>query len=270
LSGLFVAAADGSDVTRITTKPVKNPSWYRFSPDGRQVSFTDDLHNLWVANADGSGARTLNVGMSIKEPTWLPPDGAEIFFAKIVPDGVPGGLYAVNVQTGTIREIVSPSQGVGADAISASPDGKLISYSQSDLTVTDRNPYQVHVIRSDGSGGDITLPRPSGAVFQDAAVWSNDGTHLAVIRGYQPHNEDVRVAILPADGTGIGVETRTAVTGCCDNIMEWAPDDSAVMLMPEDLNGASTAVTLVDAKTGKATVTSWGDSSFSSWQRRAP
>jgi Tol biopolymer transport system component len=270
LSGLFVAAADGSDVTRITTKPVINPSWYRFSPDGRQVSFTDDLHNLWVANADGSGARTLNVGMSIKEPTWLPPDGAEIFFAKIVPDGVPGGLYAVNVQTGTIREIVSPSQGVGADAISASPDGKLISYSQSDLTVTDRNPYQVHVIRSDGSGGDITLPRPSGAVFQDAAVWSNDGTHLAVIRGYQPHNEDVRVAILPADGTGIGVETRTAVTGCCDNIMEWAPDDSAVMLMPEDLNGASTAVTLVDAKTGKATVTSWGDSSFSSWQRRAP
>jgi hypothetical protein len=42
------------------------------------------------------------------------------------------------------------------------------------------------------------------------------------------------------------------------------------MLMPEDLSGAPTAVTLVDALTGKATVTSWGDSSYSSWQRRAP
>ena len=126
------------------------------------------------------------------------------------------------------------------------------------------------MIRSDGTGAGITLPMPSGAVFQDRPAWSNDGARLGVIRGYGPHNEDVRVAILPADGSGTGVETAQAVTGCCDNLMEWAPDDSAILLMPANGEGSMTAHMLVDATTGKATVTSWGATSLSSWQRRAP
>ena len=273
MSRLFVAASDGSSVTAITPDPLSSLTWYHFSPDGRQVAFSAAVgvtQTLMVANTDGSGVRTLPLAMPIKEPDWLPPDGREILVASVPADSSGAGLYAVDVQTGKSRVVLAPRRGFGADAVGVSPDGRLIAYSQSDFAVTDRNPFEVHVIRSDGTGGDIALPMPSGAVFQDASTWSNDGTHLAVIRGYAPYNQDVRVAILPVDGSGTGVETANAVTGCCDNLMEWAPDDSAVMLMPEDGSGAPTAVTLVDPSTGKATVTSWGDTSFSSWQRRAP
>ena len=270
MSRLAVASSAGGAVTVITPVSLRAPGWFRFSPDGRQVSFVDGSNALMVANVDGSGVRTFDLGMAVKEPTWLPPDGREILVASVPPDSSGAGLYAVNVQTGKSRVVLAPKRALGADALAVSPDGRLIAYSQQDFAVTDGNPFEVHVIRSDGTGGDVALPKPSGAVFQDASTWSNDGTHLAVIRGYSPHNEDVRVAVMPADGSGTGVETASAVTGCCDNLMEWAPDDSAVMLMPEDLNGARTALTLVDASTAKATVTSWGDSSLSSWQRRAP
>jgi Tol biopolymer transport system component len=271
-SRLLVASSDGTGVLAITPTSLKAPGWFRFSPDGRQVSFlamVKDSPVLMVANTDGSGVRTLDVGMAVKEPTWLPPDGREILVASVPADSSGAGLYAVDVQTGKSRVVLAPRPGFGADALAVSPDGKLIAYSQSDFAVTDRNPFDVHMLRTDGTGGDIALPKPAGAVFQDASTWSNDGTHLAVIRGYSPYNQDVRVAILPADGSGTGVETAKAVTGCCDNLMEWAPDDSAVMLMPEDISGASSALTLVDPATGRATVTSWGDTSFSSWQRLA-
>ena len=104
------------------------------------VALVDDNQTLMVANADGSGVRTLDVGMRVGEPSWLPPDGREIVFASLPPEGVSGGLYAVNVQTGKTRAILAPSPGVGADAVTPSPDGRLIAYSQSDATVTGRNP----------------------------------------------------------------------------------------------------------------------------------
>jgi Tol biopolymer transport system component len=273
MSRLFVSASDGSAVTAITPDPLSHPGWYRFSPDGRQVAFValvDGNQTLMVANADGSGVRTLPVGMSVSEPTWLPPNGTEILFSSISQGREPNGLYAVNVKTGKTRTILDPAYGAGADAAAASPDGRRIAYSRSVSTLANQNTYQIHVIPSDGTGADVTLPMPKGAVFQDRPVWSNDGTRLAVIRGYGPHNEDVRVAILPADGSGTGIESQHAITGCCDNQMEWAPDDSAILLMPEDRNGAPTELNLVDALTGKATAAAWGDTSLSSWQRRVP
>jgi hypothetical protein len=109
-----------------------------------------------------------------------------------------------------------------------------------------------------------------GATFQDLPVWSNDGTRLAVIRGYASHNEDVRVAIVPADGSGVGIETRAKLTGCCDNAMEWAPSDSAVLLLPEDLDGTFVSQILVDPTTGTTTTASWGATSLPTWERRAP
>src|SRR5262249_36249859 len=129
--------------------------------------------------------------------------------------------------------------------------------------------YRVHVVNRDGSPA-ATLPLPPTATFDDRPMFSNDGTRLAIVRGYAEHNEDMTVAIVPADGSGLGVETKHQITGCCDTIMDWSPDDSSILVLPEDLNSNMLPSLLVDPTSGASTTASWGGTSLPAWQRKAP
>jgi len=285
---LMVAAADGSGMRPIS-RPLPGLGAYdipdsrnvltAFSPDGGEVAFTlgdTNTKTLWVADVRQGVARQLRVGLNIDpytQPVWIPPAGDEILFQAQVGSGTTedyfGGLYAVDVHSGKVRTIIDPTPGFGVGAAVVSPDGTRIAYSRMNTGITDRNSYQVHVLNSDGTG-DVTLPMPASAVFQDAPVWSNDGTRLVVTRGYAAHNQDTRLAIVPADGSNTGVETKPAITGCCDTRMDWSPDDSSILVLPEDLNGNMTAPLLVDPTTGASRVASWGGTSLPAWQRLAP
>jgi hypothetical protein len=129
--------------------------------------------------------------------------------------------------------------------------------------------YRVHIIGIGGSG-DLVLPLPKAAVFQDAPAWSNDGTHLAITRGYAQHNEDMAVAVVPADGSGVGVESRHGLTGCCDTILQWSPDDTSILVMPEGVSeGVPTQLLLLDPSTGTYAPAPWTATSPPSWQRVA-
>lgn len=62
LGDLYTLASRGGRATRITDGPAFD-AMPRFSPDGRQIAFISDrsgASNLWIANADGSGARQLS------------------------------------------------------------------------------------------------------------------------------------------------------------------------------------------------------------------
>ena len=124
----------------------------------------------------------------------------------------------------------------------------------------------MHVIGLDGAD-DVTLPMPPGAVFQDAPAWSNDGTHLAITRGYAQHNEDMALAVVPADGSGVGVESAHGLTGCCDTILQWSPDDASILVMPEDLYGQATQHLLLDPSTLAHVPAPWTASKPPAWQR---
>ena len=267
---IMVAAADGSGPHAVT-RALPNIGMYSFSPDGRQIVFTSGdgtSSALWIADVQQGLARQLDVHMDVAGPSWLPPDGAEIVFAGSVGDQ-PSGLYAVDPASGKVRTIVEPKGSVGAEVPDVSPDGSRVAYSAIDHAVQDRNSYQVHVVDIDGTN-DHVLPIPSGATFQDRPTWSNDGTRLVIVRGFATRNQAVALAIVPADGSGVGVETTHDITGCCDNAMEWAPDDSSILFLPEDQSGNATTQLLIDPSTGKATPAAWGATSLPAWQRRAP
>jgi len=100
-------------------------------------------------------------------------------------------------------------------------------------------------------------------------VWSNDGKRLAVTRGYGPHNEAMAVAIVPADGTGGGVETTHGISGCCSNFLHWSPDDSSILFEPDPNNGSSGEDLLIDPSTGATTPAPGGAVSLPAWQRLA-
>ena len=126
--------------------------------------------------------------------------------------------------------------------------------------------YRVHVVDLDGSN-NITLPLPAKAVFQDAPAWSNDGTRLTITRGYAQHNEDMAVAVVPADGSGTGKESLHGLTGCCDTLLQWSPDDTSILVMPEDLNGEAKQLLLLDPSTATFAPAPWTEKAPPTWQR---
>src|SRR5262249_54094721 len=186
--------------------PDSRNSLAAFSPDGGEVAFTlgdTNSKTLWVADVRQGVARQLQVDLNIDpytQPVWLPPAGNEFLFQAQVgtrtTQAFCGGLYAIDVHSGKVRAIVEPTPGFGVSESVVSPDGTRIAYSRMNTQVTGRNSYEVHIVNSDGSG-DVTLSMPAGAVFQDHPVWSNDGTRLAIVRGYAPRNQDTRLAIVP-------------------------------------------------------------------------
>ena len=267
---LFVARTDGSGLVALTPQPLPQLSSYAFSPDGREVAFISGPGadtQLWIAKADGSDLRRIDVGMSVRESAFRPPNGAEIVFAGNSATGG-SGIYAVDVATGTLKTVVQPTAGVGLGWLRVAPDGSRVAYSAS-TTDPARNTYRVQVSAIDGTG-TVTLPMPSGATFQDAAAWSNDSTRIAVARGYAARNEDMALAVLPADGSGVGIETARGLTGCCDTVLSWAPDDTSILMSPEDLNGQIQPQLLLDPVTGVSHTTPWVATGDPAWQRLAP
>ena len=268
---LFVARADGSDLVAITAAPQSQLASYAFSPDGSEVAFTSGPapdSALWIAKADGSSARRIDVGMSVRGPSYRPSNGAEIIFAGGSTTGGGNGVYAVDVATGTVRTVVKPASGVGLDWVRVAPDGSRVAFSAS-TDDPSRATYSVHVSAIDGSEA-VTLPMPTGATFQDAPAWSNDGTRIVVVRGYATRNQDIALAVLPADGSGVGIETSRGLTGCCDTVYAWAPDDKSVLMSPEDLAGMTKPQLLLDPVTGASRPAPWAATGDPAWQRVAP
>jgi hypothetical protein len=278
---LIVARSDGSGLVVVTPEPVTGLDYpwtaavpsYTFSPDGTEIalwSTADAGGKLWIAQSDGSGMRQVNLPITVVEAAYRPPNGAELIVAGSTNGGT-NGIYAIDAKTGTPRTIVAPAAGVfagfGGGFGRFSPDGSRLAYVSGAVPDDGPSSYRVHVIGLDGAD-EVTLPMPAGATFQDSPAWSNDGTRMAVTRGYAQHNEDMALAVLPADGSGLGVESDHGLTGCCDTILQWSPDDTSILVMPETLNNAVTKQhLLLDPSTLAHVRAPWTASNPPAWQR---
>ena len=278
---LYVAQADGSDLTLVTPEPVAlTPSilgepWspYDFSPDGRSVliaTTVDGTPTIAIAASDGSGIRYLDVGVSAYEPSFRPPDGSEILF---VGRSVLGNhdIMAVDPATGALRTIVEAARTYDLAGATWSPDGTSISYWMwgGPAADTDLNPRN-HIIAADGTR-DRILPEPPDAVWNALAAWSNDGTRLVIDRGYSGSTDDVRLVVIPVDGSSTGIELRyDGLMGseCCPK-WQWAPDDSYILVTPTDAFGAAVQQVVIDPTTGRASEAPWASTSDPSVQRLA-
>jgi TolB protein len=222
---LFMMAADGSGVRRLTRTPANEmlPAW---SPDGTELaflSFQDDLESLdadaspaeiKVMRADGSGVRTLTT----PEPgtgaiTWSP-DGERAAFAA-------QGKIDVIRTDGTQRHELTDAPGE-ENWPSWSPDGQVILVASSSPGAE-----QLSTLRVDGS--DPTPLRQPGS----EGAWSPDGQRIAFAsdRDGEPDARDPvdwneEIYVTTADGSRVSRITR--IPGNDHWPPTWSPDGTHI------------------------------------------
>ena len=277
-SELYIVRPDGTNLTRVTPEPLalapggSGRAWerYKFSPDGQSVliaTMDQGLPAIAIARSDGGGIRRLDVGMPATEPTYRPPDGAEVLF---IGRGSDLGIFAVNLSTNEIRQIVKTPIGFDLAGANWSPDGSKITYWTWNVNV-DGLTAKSHIVNADGTD-DRELPAPPGAIWNSHATWSNDGKSLFIARGYTPGEDDVRGVVIPADGSSVGVEVAPAgsvETDCCAAWV-WAPDDSKLLGRAAPALGGPLPPTIVDLAARTTRLAPWSTTSDPTWERLAP
>ena len=280
-SQIYRVDADGGGLLLLTPAPITlTPSsggepfeQYQFSPDGRTLvinALDGAKPRISIAQADGSGLRTLDLAMAAYEPSFRPSDATEILFVGRDASRN-SGIFAVDLVSGVVRTIVAAADFYDLAGAEWSPDGSSIAYSTWGGAVdTGAINARTHVIAADGTG-DRVLPDPPGAVWNAGPTWSNDGTTLLIVRGYAPGYEDVRAVVIPSDGrsTGIEIPYDGVINGECCAAFEWAPDDSKILATPSDIDGAPLQQVIIDPRTGASQTAPWTTTSDPAWQRTA-
>ena len=222
---------DDTVTVRVTVLPaaktfteLRNPVW---SPDGRTIAYVRwsqpirrspypniaTRGQVWVANADGSHARSVTPQMPIpRSLSWAPDNNSVLFTSGAVGDLLPT-LWTVNVRTGTSLDL-----GRGRYNPGWSPDGTRIAY------VTEgSHGGEFDTIPSTG-GTPTYVAFDGGTPGGDARplVWSPDSHYLLL-----------GTRLLAADGAGATLET---------DVVAWSRDGTV------KLTGENTIVEVISGR----------------------
>ena len=149
---------------------VSGPSW---SPDGTRIAFTNNtpdlINDIWVVNADGSGAVNLTPdplpGVFFdRMPAWSP-DGRRIAFSSNRSGTT--RIWTMNAD-GSNPTLLPTTDSTAQLEPLWSPDGTHLAW----LSVAPRNALSISVARADGSG-HVQFPQAATAVRLTA--WLPDG-----------------------------------------------------------------------------------------------
>ena len=275
---LMVANADGSNVTQVTTVPVIDPTGLVWSPDGSQLVLASTVKRyptISLVAADGSGTRSLDLGVPADQADWHP-DGKSLLVRAGTPNGT--SLFSVSLPDGVLSAPI-----VTSDVTSAyyagdrgvndflwptySPDGSRIAYTNGQSPVDGHQGVfggpdtRNHIVAADGSG-DRVVEYSADSDYEDDASWSPDGTRLSMVtRSGDVHHLVIASSDGSADMVASSPQTDRAAlwTG-------WAPDGKSILMIRDSDGVRAQLAMLVDARTGETTPAPWLGGTHFDWQ----
>ncbi len=153
---IFVANADGSNITKLTdTKFFLNtsPTW---SPDGKRLAFVSNRAGnpqIYVMGADGAGQKRLTFqGNYNTTPSWSPRGDLVAFTARDERNAF--DLFTVNVDNAKVTRLTQDAAGNEEPVFS--PNGRLILF-----TSSRGGSRGLHVMTFDGNN-QMALPMEKG------------------------------------------------------------------------------------------------------------
>lgn len=167
-NGIWVMDANGGNQQPLT-RPFTGDAWPTWSPDGRKIAFArfeGDGFQIYVMNADGTGAMRLITEGSNFEPVWSP-DGRMIAFAS---DRDGNREIYVMSSDGTGQANLSKHRALDTDP-DWSPDGRQIAFASNR-----DGDFDLYVMNADG--GDVRQLTDDSALEVEPA-WSPDGSRIA-------------------------------------------------------------------------------------------
>lgn len=228
---IFSMGPDGSNPVQLTDVEdgfERTPDW---SPDGTRIAFAserdsdpDQVREIYVMNADGTGQTRLTFDESFNAgPAWSP-DGQQIAYESRK-DG-PARIWVMNRdgsgQVNLSGEVnsrknggrsVGPAGGGGQDDGNPawSPDGSRIVFDRSG---------DLYTMNSDGSA---QIPLTTGPDTDQFANWSPDGTMIAFERDAQ--GVEAEIYVINVDGSGLNNLTNHEAA---DYEPAWSPDGNSI------------------------------------------
>jgi hypothetical protein len=239
------------------TDPALNADYPVWSPDGSKIAFIADpcdclSEQLWVMNADGSGARMLapdagTGGQLDVKPSWSP-DGTRIAFVG----GWQNGEWAIATinADGTGRQNVTAPNAAAYESPAWSPDGSQIAFA---------TPNDLRVVGAGGGAERVVYRVTSGSPC--GVSWSPNGASLAFGRCDYVSGH---VEVVNIDGSGDHVVANDGGEPA------WAPDGAWILFVHAANPGVgeSNEIAMVRATGGRIRGTSGGEEAGpGDWQR---
>ena len=206
---IYVANADGSDLTRLTDNRASDDILH-WTPDGTRLSFRSNRDGevaLYTMNADGSDAhQIIPEGWSADSHDWSA-DGSQLVFVgsdgREDGHGCRGDHEIQVMQTGDGSVTALTDDEWYEQSPIWSPDGSRIAFSASD-----QSDYAWEIFTMNADGSD--MHRVTDFRGYDAGpVWSPDGSML-VFTSDRAHDPDPRSGhqgglpfVMNADGSGV-------------------------------------------------------------------
>lgn len=246
-STLATARIDGTEVTPLFRSDMPpSPAHADWSPDGGRITFqagVDGSWDIWVAEADGSGARILvdcvSRCINLDSPAWSP-DGRLIAYSELDESGdeLQARLQTVDVQSGNVESVLAVERGVSLTEPRWSSDGASLA-----VTVEDHRQggdlvehpvaSRIAVIRPDDAKPSLRyLTDPS--MKASYADWSPSGDRIAFSAGEKTWWDDIdqttaNVFTIGADGRGLAQVTHLGPSDPAIWMPAWSSDGSTIL-----------------------------------------